>query len=211
MAYAQEVLRLSRASGAQSDRGTQMHKAVEDYINGKVADCDPVGKRVVDMLRAEGYTLKTEVPMYLDKDWNTIDKKDRVVTAIMDVLAEHPDGRVVVVDWKTGKQNMIKHTRQGQLYAAIVYHVMGKKKVEVRFEYLDDGTTLVLDLNESKLRAAYAFWRGEHEKMLTYGFSAFRPPDTLDGIPKYNHEWLKDANNYVEGHFKQPDYRDWFK
>lgn len=205
--YAQEVLGIRRESNSAANRGTEMHQGIEDYIRGTTDDCHPTGKAVVDALRQEGYTLLPEEAFYLTREWQRLpDGNGKAVTAIIDVLATHPDKPPKIIDWKTGRKYEIKHTQQGQLYAAVLHKAFGVDECEVAFHYLDGHKPLIIDFDKRLMKQACAFWEAEGEKMLTYGKSVFAPPDVLTGFAPWYQDVLKCPEFYHPDHFPAPYY-----
>lgn len=206
--YAQEVIGgRPREANEAAKRGVMLHQGIEDYINGTADDCHPAAKKFVNILKHNGYGVKAEATFWLDAAWKKLDTQEgKALTAILDVLAIHEDGRVIVADWKTGKRYDLKHTQQGQLYVAVLHEVLGIDHAKVRFEYLDGHEPLVIDYNERLIKQAVDFWKAEGEKMLTATKMDFAPPETLQGIPKFYHEWLTDPNSYHPDHFPAPWY-----
>lgn len=206
MVYAQEVLKIRRDSGTAADRGHAMHQEIEDYVNGTRPDCHPIAKQVVDTLRDEGFTVTAEKRYTLDRDWREVPEEQKAFTAIMDIYAAHPDGRVKILDWKSGKKYVVKHTAQGQLYAAVARDVHGIDNCDVEFHYLDGGTPLVLELSDKLVTSASTFWRQQGQDLLSYGKAIYQPPEDLNGLAPWYKEFLMRSENYDVNHFKPPYY-----
>jgi hypothetical protein len=204
--YAQEVLKIRREGGTAAARGHEIHQHIEDYVNGTRDDCHPEAKRIVDTLRDEGFTVYTERRYTLDADWRQVDEHDKVFTAIMDIYAEHPSGRVKILDWKTGKKYSMKHTQQGRLYASVAKDVHGVDECEVEFHYLDGGTPLILEMSSKLVAAANIYWHKEGEGILSYGKSVFAPPEDLAGLAPWYKDFLASKENYEASHFAPPYY-----
>lgn len=205
--YAQEVLGIRRESNSAANRGTELHQGIEDYIHGKVDTCHEVGKEVVDRLKAQGYTLLPEETFYLAREWQRLPTDEgKAMTAIIDVLATHPDLPPKIIDWKSGRKYEIKHTQQGQLYAAVLHKVFGVDECEVAFHYLDGHKPLIINFDKRLMKQATQFWVAEGEKMLTYGKSAFAPPDTLTGFAPWYKDVLQRPEFYNPEHFPAPYY-----
>jgi hypothetical protein len=128
-----------------AERGNQIHKAAEDYIQGITGELPEIleGYRgLMDAMATEvlnGTTL-IEGEWGFDRDWNPVayDAPNCWVRGKLDIfrfLEPHKgEGR----DWKTGKQYPPKHLQQEQLYV-----VMGFSKYEALqemdfvFDYVD--------------------------------------------------------------------------
>lgn len=214
--YAQEVLGKKRDSGAAANRGTEMHAQLEDYINARNAatvttgtaptEINTTGLTFVDHLYDAGYEVRPEAKILLDAQWKQVDDpKDRALTAILDVLAIKGDD-VIVGDFKSGRKYDLKHTQQAQLYAAVLNQVLGVDTCRAEFIYLDGHSPLIIDFDKRLMRQAVDFWKAEGERLLTYGKDAFAPPESLQGIPKWYHEFLSNPDNYDKDHFSSPWY-----
>ena len=128
------------------------------------------------------------------------------MTAILDVFAVSPSGELLIGDYKTGRRYDLKHTQQAQMYAAVLNKVHGADECKARFIYLDGHKTLAIDFNKRLMQQAVDFWTAEADKILNYGKDAFAPPESLQGIPKWYHEFLMDKRNYDDEHFRAPWY-----
>lgn len=206
--YAQEVLGRRRESGAAANRGTEMHAELETYVltNRASGNPDPIGKLFLDTLYEQGYDVQPEKRFTLDANWREVPEESKAMTAILDVFATAPAGRLLIGDYKTGRKYELKHTQQAQLYAAVLNKVYGVDECQARFIYLDGHTPLAIDFNKRIMQQAVDFWTRESEQILSYGKDAFAPPESLQGIPKWYHDFLMDKNNYDPEHFKAPWY-----
>lgn len=160
--YAQEVLGIRRESNSAANRGTELHQGIEDYIHGKADTCHEVGKELVDKLKAQGYTLLPEETFYLTREWQRLPTGEgKSLTAIIDVLATHPDLPPKIIDWKGLAVDTPLPTPTGWTTIADVMvgeqviardgtpcTVIGKSEVRHRKCYritFDDTTTIVAD------------------------------------------------------------------
>ena len=72
---------------------------------------------------------------------------DRVLEGFIDLLYERPDGRLVVVDWKTDKgrteaevdASLDRYRIQGAAYAVALTEATGRPVAEVRFVFCRHG------------------------------------------------------------------------
>ena len=100
--YAQEVLKIRGKSSEAADRGTALHKGIEEYILGNADTCHDVGKLVVDDLKNQGYTLLPEETFYLNNEWQRLPNGEgRALTAVIDVLSTHAELTPKGIDWKS--------------------------------------------------------------------------------------------------------------
>lgn len=211
IAYADMLLGIPRKANAQANRGVAIHHALEQYALGQPYDCaDPAfdaGRRVVDELMQAG-EFSPERRFTLDRDWAIHPEEGKWMTAILDGLCIKPDGSAEVLDYKTGKAYAIKHTQQAQLYAAVVYRVLGIDHVTTRFIYLDlpDQPDLVITFNKPMLMEAFEYWDREGKSMTGAPKSVFAPPESLSGIAPWYAEYLKNPAHYRDEHFPAPWY-----
>jgi hypothetical protein len=112
----------------------------------------------------------------------------------------------LIGDYKTGRRYDLKHTQQAQLYAAVLNQTSGIAECQARFIYLDGHETLAIDFDKRLMKMAVDFWKAEGEKMLTAHKAMFAPPDDLNGIPKYYHDFLRSPDCYSAEHFSAPWY-----
>ena len=206
--YASEVLKKGRGTNEAAARGTAMHAELETYVlTGRTeGNPDPIGKEFLDQLYDEGYEVQPEKRFTLDADWKEVPEKEKSMTAILDVLATDKFGNLLIGDYKTGRKYDLKHTQQAQLYAAVVNQVLGVSECRARFIYLDGHEELAVDFSPRTMKMAVDFWKTQGELMLTAHKAMFAPPDSLDGIPKYYHDFLRDPDSYDKEHFSAPWY-----
>jgi putative RecB family exonuclease len=72
----------------------------------------------------------------------------------MDRIDEEPDGSLHIIDYKAGEQPDEIDARQIRLYAIMVERELGRVVSRGSFWYLDDGTTLTEELDDSVKRLA---------------------------------------------------------
>lgn len=144
-----------------ADLGNAVHAMAEAIVNETAFACTtetnpyrgPVAN-VVEMLRAEGWVLSAEVPMALDpvagtarllkkgehRDYSEV--TDGEIPGTADVVGIHPDGRVLVGDWKTGRgarETAAEDTMQLHALASALAKVHGVDSVEVALLHVEPG------------------------------------------------------------------------
>jgi putative RecB family exonuclease len=72
----------------------------------------------------------------------------------MDRIDEEPDGSLHIIDYKAGEQPDEIDARQIRLYAIMVERELGRAVSHASFWYLDGGTTLTEELDDSVKRLA---------------------------------------------------------
>jgi RecB family exonuclease len=150
-AFLKIVERLPDPSTPAADRGTQIHTAAENYVNGSgdlVSEMNDFAAEFASLrdLYKEG-KVSLEGEWALNKDWEPCDWKDRSAWSRMklDACVFMNKTTACVIDYKTGKKygNEIKHAEQGQLYALGVFVRYPQiQQAEVEFWYLDQNDIL---------------------------------------------------------------------
>lgn len=136
------LLKLESKPSPAMMRGSRLHKACEDYLNGHSPALPWELKRVVraiDELKQRG--AKSEQTWLLDKDWSPVDDQSKAwIKSIVDV--HYLDGSVLhVIDFKSGKEYP-EHRDQLELYAIKGLKVYPEvKRAEYKAMYLDTGHT----------------------------------------------------------------------
>jgi CRISPR/Cas system-associated exonuclease Cas4 (RecB family) len=130
------------------ERGSRIHKSIEDYITGKAENLDPEITNFhpeINSLRErfKSGSVEVEGEWAFDSKWQICDWRDydRVwVRVKLDSYVHLSDDIGVVIDEKTGSKygNEIKHAEQAMLYAgtAFIRHPEKKKHI-TEFHYLD--------------------------------------------------------------------------
>lgn len=108
-------------------RGLEIHKRIEE---GESEELQEFYRRVQPEPEVLEREMLVEAPLsYREGTWI-------IVRGRIDALAKL-DGRLVVVDYKTG-QRRPKRLRYQLIYPLLVYRALGRKPVEMVVEYLDD-------------------------------------------------------------------------
>lgn len=198
-------------------RGENVHKSIEDYIMGltndkpndpKIGAWQPEFQKWRD-LYSEGNDIQLEGDWAFNTDWTPVEwmAQDAWLRAKLDLLYLQNKTSAHVVDWKTGRKfgNEMKHQQQGILYAISAFMRFPELEfARVEFLYLDQPYRSNLEhtyTREQALLFEPGFVRRVN-KMLTAELKDFAPPMTLDGLPKYQQDWLRDPANY--GHDNNP-------
>jgi CRISPR/Cas system-associated exonuclease Cas4 (RecB family) len=121
-------------------RGTEIHKQVEDFING-------IGEKpyfknfeasLDDLVLQKA---KAELAWGLNEDWTPCpDFKQAWGKCIIDAFVHTPD-YLLIIDFKTGKPSPLSHLDQAQTYA-IAGHCYYPEipEIHTQFWYLDKGS-----------------------------------------------------------------------
>lgn len=134
------------------ERGNREHKRLELFVGGDAHALDQAeGRHTADFrpllehareLHIVGQAT-TEQDWFFDGDWNPCEKSERRQWSKVDLsVFDESSGRVVSVDYKTGKSQYkaIEHVQQNQLYAA---HTACKypwaERIDTELWYLDEG------------------------------------------------------------------------
>lgn len=130
---------------AAMTRGSRLHAACEDYVNGKLMVLPFELSKV--SIRIDGYKnvhgAKAEDTWTLDRFWTPTwgaADPDPWIKAIVDVHWLTPKGDILhVIDYKSGREYP-EHREQLELYACIGMHVYPQvKRAEYGALYLDSG------------------------------------------------------------------------
>jgi ATP-dependent exoDNAse (exonuclease V) beta subunit len=117
--------------------GNQVHQQLEMYV--KKAEKLPTHLEhispVIESLRSLGYTLYAELEMAIDANWKPIQFWDKsgYLRGKIDLVALKGD-EAIVLDYKTGKRK--NDPFQLKIYGAVLYHVLGLRKVESGYLWL---------------------------------------------------------------------------
>lgn len=136
-----------------NDRGSRVHDACEDYVQGKTDDLVAEAKYFTNelqklrALKASGFDVITEQGWGFTRDWEACDWKDYEqiwLRVIIDALVFRNPYEAVVIDYKTGKRkfNEIKHGKQVQLYQLATF---------MRYPQLEKITTELWYLDQNEL------------------------------------------------------------
>ncbi len=145
-------------SGPSAQRGIDVHKACEQFVNGEIDEkcftdaltrlkCKVDGTlyryienlRAVNLIKASDIDqVGIEIKIKVDSDFNITEGSDHFATFIFDVLIQHGES-VQVIDYKTGKVYQDAHELQAGIYAYAIYCITGICPT-ITFLYLDQGT-----------------------------------------------------------------------
>ena len=101
---------LPYVESAQKDRGTRLHKFMEDSIDSGVFQYDPDDKSYasarkffafVNAKKQKGWEVKTEVCCGVDMDNVPVEYAKANLRCKIDCLMVAPNGHVLILDWKT--------------------------------------------------------------------------------------------------------------
>jgi RecB family exonuclease len=134
------------------ERGNREHKRLERYVKGETNSlANAEAKFTQDFLplldhARELHTIDqatTEQDWFFDAAWNACEKQDRHQWSKIDLsVFSEADGRVVSIDYKTGKSQYktVEHIQQNQLYAAhTACRYPWADRIDTELWYLDEG------------------------------------------------------------------------
>lgn len=152
---------------AAASRGVDMHKYIEDYINGTV-DGLPASlimyQPYFDNLRQ--VKAMCEVKIALNEKWEVIDweSPDVWYRGILDLLHLQPPV-ALVKDWKTGKE-YDDHYDQKEIYAIATFAAYPEiDTVKAIHVYLDLGRNTERVYARDQAAARRSFWEGRVARM----------------------------------------------
>lgn len=220
--YVEQVLKQRGSSGPAAERGSKIHDECEHYITMQSNDT-PSDKKVsswvpeLEELRgmyADGQGIICEDEWAFDVDWNRVEwmAPNAWLRGKLDVFIKE-DTSAHILDWKTGRKfgNEMKHQQQGILYAIMAFMIYPELEfARVEFLYLDQPyrTNLEQTYTRDQALAFLPNFVKRVTKMLESDTHVYAPPQTLDGLPKYLQDWLKDPGNYDQE--KNPFETPWY-
>ena len=178
------IKKLPEAPNPAAERGTEIHKQYEDFILDKGPSPSPFFGPKLQYLLDTTTQHSVETQWAFTNDWTICDWfDDRTWVRIKpDLHIPLPNyDHAIVIDFKTGKQNLIKHTAQGQLYALGSYLTHPTKSVNVRFWYHDLKDEYNFTCTEAQILKLKTQWTQRAQKIETDHF----PPKPTKGNCKY--------------------------
>jgi len=204
-------------------RGSVIHQAMDDYINGKEERLLP---ELYD-LRTEiddARKLKTEYPdrvlteqnKYFDTDFNLIDmdklsEEEKTVTSggdpcpleyhaliIIDLLIFNEDFKhATIIDLKSGKEHPVKHGSQTQMYALFTsLEYPEVKNFTTQLWYCDQSGKITQRMySKHDIQAYFNFWNTRISAMANDEAFYSRPSETACMFCEYGPE--KHSNKWV--------------
>lgn len=134
-------------SGVAAQKGTDIHKAIEDYIKGisVTYPLEDYQHTFIEAMRAmykkklpEGCTIGIEQSFAVDDQFNPCDYKDpkAILRGKIDLYVLTPN-MLKVIDWKTGKRRDNK--LQATVYDCLTNHLLPNGTRTFTFDYLKNG------------------------------------------------------------------------
>ncbi len=133
----------------------------EFYYGGKVLKeivekiKDKMQKSVPNIIKSDSVKeiLKDECKIRITENMDTFELFDTPIYAIPDLVFEGPNGKWVVVDWKTGKEHS-SHPNQISVYCMYIREKYGINEENIlgRAEYLGTGKTLDIAISRESLK-----------------------------------------------------------
>jgi len=176
-AYYKFIERLPDPSGPAAERGNMVHRAAEDFVEGKI-------KAVPTELRAHSLEMREikKVKAVCEQEWALTEgfeaqtgwfDRDAWCRAKVDVLDTSKKIYKVprIIDHKTGKVYPEKHALQGELYALFGLKILEVSAVTVEFWYHDLGPRVksveYYGLGERSLPKMMKRWGARTKAMLS--------------------------------------------
>ena len=149
-----------------AERGTNVHKIVEDYLlaQGDLPDEFVYYRSFLDGLREQGAI--PEQQLAIDKNWNQVewDDPNRWWRGILDASLLLPDF-AVIYDWKTGGE-YADHREQREIYAAAYHACHPVKTVQVFHVYFDKKQITHGTFFDHEMEDLRGRWEGRIAPML---------------------------------------------
>lgn len=158
-----------------NDRGSRIHEAAEDFVQGNREDLihelldfqDEI--RHLRRLYSESAVL-VEEDWAFDELWDECDPRDReriFLRAKLDALVFLSADCAVAIDYKTGKRvnNEVKHAQQGQLYMLCAFFKYPElQEITVEFWYLDQNEVYQVTYSREQGMRFFELW---NKKLIT--------------------------------------------
>lgn len=223
--FVENRLKIRGPGNAAMERGSRVHESVENYVQALSNDTPGSIEKSIDAWQPEFERLRE---LYLNTGQITIEEdwaydynwditgwtsSNVWLRSKLDVFDRQDETSAHIIDWKTGRKfgNEMKHQQQGILYAISSFMRFPELQfVRVEFLYLDQPYRTNLEQTYTR-EQAIAFepnFRRRANEMLNAPIGKFAPPMHLDGLPKYQQEWLRDPANY--GHEGNPFDPPWY-
>lgn len=130
-----------------NDRGTRVHTACEEYVNGSQDEMIPEMLKFADHLTVlrtlyKDGLVSLEGEWGIDREWNVADWRTAWQRAKLDAMVFHSDTEATIIDYKTGRKfgNEIKHGEQLMLYQLLAFMRYPKlERVHAALWYMDHG------------------------------------------------------------------------
>lgn len=139
-----------------AQKGTDIHKTIEDYIKGDSA-VYPLGNYehpVIEQLRKSyhvkkpsGYVIGVEQQFAINSSYAPCDYKDpdAILRGKIDLYVLTPTV-LKVIDWKSGKRR--DNRLQATTYSVLTNHLLPNGKQEFVFDYLQNGKDPAITVTE---------------------------------------------------------------
>ena len=133
------IEKLPEAPNPAAERGTEIHKQYENFALNKGPCPSEFFKPRLEHFLKYNPKWSIETEWAFDKEWKPCSWFDNAtwVRIKPDLHIQHSIAGCTVVDYKTGKESIFKHTAQGQLYAVGSYLIKPTTTVTIEFWYHD--------------------------------------------------------------------------
>jgi len=176
------------------DRGSRLHKSIEDYIQGVTDELDPEVKHHRDTFIEDFRKWHVDTPAQVEieerwnftDDWQTCGDRewDKIWFIVkLDALYHKSEDEAVFVDWKSGKKNgnEVKHADQLLTYAiATFFRYPDVESVVSRMIYIDANETSELEIDRQ--HAMRFFPRLNNRLLAVTGAQEFPPKPSLSTV-----------------------------
>lgn len=153
-----------------AERGTAIHLQYEHYLHEK-ADCPSTHfKPQLDEIKAKNWSTETE--WAFNENWEPCQWRDKTCwLRVKPDLQYTENNTLTIIDYKTGKENRIKHTGQGQLYAIAGWILTPDiQRANIEFWYHDHDKKFALTLTSTQLAQLKQRWHARALRLDTRRF-----------------------------------------
>lgn len=138
---------LPRRSGPAAERGIDIHKKAQNYVEGKIKGIPKELAKFTDEFKiVKAEEGLSELKLAVDRDWKPVPWEKRWLGGILDLAVQVDSPDWVIIDYKTGKIRP-QHQKDAELYSVLSYYGIKElrkstqKHVFVEYWYLDHGET----------------------------------------------------------------------
>lgn len=156
-------------SGPQAERGTNMHKMVEDIVNEVVDEPSEEFsnlKPYVPFLHGLRGKATPELEFYLNEDWEACHKSEAWIRGFIDMIVPaSADNWIYVHEWKSGKE-YDDHVFQRHFYSTVAMALFPEPVgVHCMGVYLDQGRNVTNTYERSMERTYRYLWKNRMDAL----------------------------------------------
>lgn len=182
MAYFKHILKMKEPGNKHTQRGVEVHKQAQDYVEGKLAKVpDACARFATELAKLRKDKALCETEWAFGPDWSEqtwLSKMYRLLRVKTDACAVYRKGAELhVVDHKTGRVNP-DHEEQLSLYAtAALVKYPKATKVLTELWYHDSGEKMSQEFSRGDLPGLKRYWEETTDAMFADKAFQCKPGD----------------------------------